>query len=100
MADLLDANVWIGLTSPLHSLHRRATHYWRDEVVGPVAFCRTTALGLVRVLSGKHSTGGVPLRFEEAWRSYLLWRADEGVVFLDEPSSVEQTLGSFIAATS
>ena len=62
--DLPDVNVWVAMTVPHHDLHPIASAYWIEESVEPIVFCRTTALGLVRVCSGKNATGGDALTVE------------------------------------
>jgi toxin-antitoxin system PIN domain toxin len=98
MPDLPDANVWIALTSAEHEFHQPASEYWIGEAEGPVAFCRTTALALTRILSNRHTLGGPPLPFAESWRRYRDWRGDSGITFFDEPSGVEEPLARFIHA--
>ena len=61
MADFPDVNVWVALTAEDHSLHQRADVYWRNEADRALWFCRTTALGLVRVTSQRHTFGGEPM---------------------------------------
>ncbi len=53
-------------------------------------------LGLIRVLSMRHSVGGEPLTFEEAWLRYENWRSDPEVVLFAEPSGVEQPFAHFV----
>ena len=95
--DLPDVNVWVAMTVPHHALHHAATNYWNEESVEPIVFCRTTALGLVRVCSGKNATGGNPLSIEESWRKYLRWRADEDVSLMGDPYRVDEELDRLIA---
>lgn len=94
--DFPDVNVWVAMTVPHHGLHRAADRYWNEESVEPIVFCRTTALGLVRVCSGKNAIGGEPLSVEDSWRKYLLWRSDEDVNFMEDPYRVDEELERLI----
>lgn len=70
MGDLLDVNVWVALTAIDHPLHPRAERYWMEEANPRLVFCRTTALGLVRITSQRHTFGGEPLSPPDAWANY------------------------------
>lgn len=94
--DLPDVNAWIAMSVDRHDHHKTAMEYWDQESVEPIVFCRTTTLGLVRVLSGRHAAGGDPLTLTEAWQTYLAWRADEDVDLWSEPGDVDRILGAFI----
>jgi hypothetical protein len=48
MVDLLDASVWVPLSAPDHVHHVRARRYCQTEASGAMAFCRVTALALLR----------------------------------------------------
>ena len=96
--DLPDINVWVAMTNPNHPLGVAANAYWTEESVEPIVFCRTTALGLVRVCAGGNATGGEPLTVKAAWQTYLHWRADEDVRLWSDPRDVESVLESFIAS--
>jgi uncharacterized protein len=92
MADFPDVNVWVALTAEDHVHHERAKVYWHNEANTRLAFCRTTAMGLVRVTSHQHTFGGRPLATEEAWNSYLLWRSQPEIELLHEPSGIEDMM--------
>jgi hypothetical protein len=51
MRDLLDSSVWLPLSAPDHVHYPRARRYWDDEAVDELAFCRVTALVLLRHLT-------------------------------------------------
>ena len=86
------------MTNPRHDLHAQADSYWVEESIEPIAFCRTTALGLVRVGSSRNAVGGEPLTIQESWAKYLQWRADPDVFLLDEPTGIENVLDQFVRA--
>ena len=92
MTDFPDVNVWIALTAEDHVHHARAEIYWRTEADARLSFCRTTALGLVRVISNPHTFGGHPLAPAEAWECYLRWRDRQEVDFLSEPPGIEDVM--------
>lgn len=92
MADFPDVNVWVALTAEDHIHHTRARDYWHDEADARLSFCRTTALGLVRVISHQHTFGGRPLSPDHAWNSYLQWRDQPVVDFLAEPPGIDSLI--------
>lgn len=96
MVDFLDVNAWVTLSTPVHPDHVRANRYWANEAADVVAFGRTTALGLVRVTTGKHAVGGTPLTLPHAWAVYRQWREESFVIFLEDPPAVEEILHTFI----
>jgi uncharacterized protein len=92
MADFPDVNVWIALTAEEHPFHQRADVYWRKEADRSLWFCRTTAMGLVRVTSQRHTFGGDPMTPSEAWENYSRWRARPEVDLLSEPAGIEAVM--------
>ena len=98
MLDLLDASVWIPLSAQDHVHHARALRYWENEASARVAFCRITALALLR-----HLTDGATMRHGvrtsgQAWEFYLEWLRLPEVDFLQEPRGVHERLGTFSRA--
>jgi toxin-antitoxin system PIN domain toxin len=93
--DLLDVNVWVALSILEHPHHEQAMTYWETQAASKVVFCRATALGFVRVCSGKNAVGGRPLPLSESWRHYQNWRKDERILLLEDPSGVEMVLSGF-----
>ena len=96
MNDLPDVNVWVALSVPEHPDHARAGRYWQSGSSETIAFCRVTALGLVRVCAGRHTVGGQGLPLREAWRHYQSWREDQAVVLIEEPRGVEKCLENLV----
>lgn len=82
MLDLLDASVWLSLSAPDHAHHGRARRYWEQEAAGRVAFCRITALTLLRHLSNPRVLGAAALDGAAAWRAMALWLALPEAVML------------------
>jgi toxin-antitoxin system PIN domain toxin len=78
--DLLDINVWLALAHTEHDHHKQALAYWQvEQEKGTLLwFCRTTMLGVIRLLSQKAVMGPSALSLKEAHTAYLH--------FLDTPS--------------
>jgi toxin-antitoxin system PIN domain toxin len=90
-----DVNVWIALTSDRHIHHPTAARWFEnlnDEA--RLAFCRITQLSLLRLLTTQAVMGPEVMTQSEAWRIYDGWLDDPRVVFLDEPSGLEQAFRS------
>lgn len=92
MLDLLDASVWLPLSVPDHVHHQRALQYWNEESSDKVAFCRMTALALLRHLTSKRILGDRALGGEVAWQALQTWLAVPAVAFLSEPAGVDEWL--------
>lgn len=100
MADLLDVNAWVALTTPEHVHHERATAYWSIEAQPPLLFNRTTALGLVRVTSKRNSLAGQPLSLSDAWAGFQILVESPHVQVAEDPSHCDEALGKLIATGS
>ena len=92
MADLLDGSVWLPLSAPDHVHHGRALRYWKEEAAGELAFCRVTALALLRHLTNPRILGDVALDGGAAWRALATWLAVPRVRLLSEPPGVDELL--------
>ena len=84
-----DVNVWLALVSHEH-VHSAIARCWWNATSGPIAFCRLSQLGLLRLLTTAAVMGNKPLSFDEAWRVYDGLLADERVVFSAEPSRTDR----------
>jgi toxin-antitoxin system PIN domain toxin len=84
-----DMNVWLALATPEH-VHAGAARRWWDEEAGPIAFCRLTQLGLLRLMTTAAVMDSKPLTMAEAWRVYDRFYDDDRVIFMGEPSEVEK----------
>ena len=97
--DLLDVNVWVGLCSAAHPFHDPAIRYWQSacETETHLWFCRTTMMGLVRVLSQPRAMGPNVLTLTQAMAMYRQWLNTPAVGLLADPPSlddaIEQILG-------
>jgi hypothetical protein len=95
-ADLPDVNVWLALSVADHPHHSVARRYWYKESAGHLAFCRVTALALLRLLTNNHVMAGAPLSTARAWEAYLGFRRLPEVVLASEPEGSEAVLGSWL----
>jgi len=98
MVDFPDVNVWVALSAVDHPLHGRAETYWRLEAHQTLLFCRTTALGLVRVTSQRHTFGGDPMTPAEAWENYRRWRARSEIELFADPPGIEEVIAEWCKA--
>lgn len=92
MPDLLDASVWLPLSVPDHVHHARALQYWREEASEEMAFCRITALALLRHLTNPRIVGPGALDGTGAWRALKAWLSQAGVRIRDEPAALDEWL--------
>ncbi len=93
MPDLLDASVWLALSAQDHVHHRRAVQYWNEEAADELAFCRVTALALLRHLTSPRILGEAALDGAAAWRALQTWLAVPRVTLLGEPATIDEWLG-------
>ena len=115
--DLLDVNVWIALAQPQHANHLQAKAYWEktlarfaqenavlqgaQAVPSKLYFCRTSMLGMVRVLSQTSSVYGKHISFHEAFSVYERFRLTEEVDFAHENLvNVDAVLSGLLATHS
>jgi len=96
---LPDVNVWLALISMRH-IHNRVAVGWLAQCGGdPLAFCRVSQMGLLRLLTNKHVMGVDVLRPGEAWRAYEGIMRDSRMRFVDEPSGFEAIWKSLMKAS-
>lgn len=93
MRDLLDSSVWLPLSAPDHVHYQRARRYWDDEAAEELAFCRVTALALLRHLTNARILGEVVLDGGAAWRALQNWLAQPQITLLQEPPGLDELLG-------
>lgn len=96
MIDLPDINVWFARGMEDHPHHERAARYWREEAAERIAFCRVTALGLVRLSINAGPMGGSPLSVPQAWSAYQSILALPEVYLAPEPATCEAVLDDWI----
>jgi toxin-antitoxin system PIN domain toxin len=95
MRDLLDASVWLPLSVPDHAHYPRARRYWDDESASELAFCRVTALALLRHLTNPRILGDVALDGRAAWQALETWLALPHVTLLAEPPGLDELLAQW-----
>jgi uncharacterized protein len=92
MRDLLDASVWLPLSAPDHVHYARARRYWDHEAGQELAFCRVTALALLRHLTNSRILGEVALDGAAAWHALRTWLALPQVTFIGESAGIDELL--------
>jgi hypothetical protein len=105
--DLPDINVWLALAVQEHPHHAAARRYWDEFQQAQQAaphgadmlwFCRTTMLGLVRLLCQPKVVGEGALTLSKAFALYQQFRALPGVGLLQEPPACEVRLQAWVTA--
>jgi len=103
VGDLPDLNVWLALVVAEHPHHAAARRYWDETRLGPavvgpqVWFCRSTMLGLVRLLSQPKVMGDGALALGEAHAIYLQLRRTSGVGFVPDTEVADAPLSQRLA---
>ena len=87
-ADLLDVNVWLALAHVQHPHHTAAKQYWLDAAV-PMAFCRTSMQGFLRLVTQAKVMGSAVHTPTEAWSIYTAHLASGRSVLLPEPDGLD-----------
>lgn len=95
MRDLLDASVWLPLSAPEHVHYLRARRYWDEESASELAFCRITALALLRHLTNARILGHGALDGGAAWQALETWLAVPQITFLAEPPGLDELLAQW-----
>lgn len=100
--DLLDLNVWLALVVADHPHHAAVRHYWDQQqatpALGPrVWFCRSTMLGLVRLLTQPKLMGDGVLGLPQAQAIYQQLRQADGVGFVGDTESADALLARWVA---
>jgi len=95
MRDLLDASVWLPLCAPEHVHYLRARRYWDEESASELAFCRVTALALLRHLTNARILGNAALDGGAAWRALETWLALPQIILLAEPPGLDELLAQW-----
>lgn len=87
-ADLLDVNVWLALAHVHHPHHAAARQYWASATV-PLAFCRTTMQGFLRLVTQPAVMGNAVHTPPEAWSIYTAHLHSGRSVLLPEPDGID-----------
>ncbi len=100
--DLPDVNVWLALCSAAHPFHAKAMQYWQSacETATPLWFCRTTMMGMVRLLAQPKVMGPNVLSLSQAMGLYRQWLATPGVELWLESPGLDATLAHLLARSA
>jgi len=85
-----DVNVWLALATAEH-IHAGAARRWWEAETGLIAFCRTTQMGFLRLMTTAAAMDGKPLTTAEAWSVHDRLFEDDRVLFVTEPTGIEST---------
>ncbi|MDQ2875774.1 MAG: VapC toxin family PIN domain ribonuclease [Actinomycetota bacterium] len=85
---VLDVGVWLAAAWGRH-LHHRAAADWLDQQEDDLALCRVTQMSLLRLLSNPAVMDQDVVSRAAAWRLIDQFRADERVVWAEEPPNLE-----------
>lgn len=99
MIDLPDINVWLALIDQRHVQHQAARRYWETQRAETLAFCRVTALGLMRLSTHARLLAN-PLSPQEAWAIYRQFLAIPILRFLGEPAGLDDHFQALTCAPS
>ena len=96
--DLLDVNVWVSLCSAAHPFHAEAMRYWESACAAetPLWFCRTTMMGLVRLLSQPRAMGPNVLNLTQAMAMYRQWLETPAVGLLADPPGLDDAISQLL----
>lgn len=105
VGDLPDINVWLALAVQEHRHHAAAQRYWTNLQIEHVHtlgaymwFCRTTMLGLVRLLCQPKAVGPGAVGLRAAWDLYQQYRARQQVGMVTDGGRCDTTLQALLAS--
>jgi toxin-antitoxin system PIN domain toxin len=85
---LVDVGVWLAAVWGRHA-HYPVASDWFNREADDLVFCRVTQMGLLRLLSNHAIMGGDAVDRSQAWRLFDQLRADERVLWADEPDELD-----------
>ena len=96
--DLPDLNVWLALSHTGHPFYAQATAYWEQACAEQTRlwFCRTTMLGLVRLLAQPRVMDRAVLALPQALAVYHSWLDVPLVGLLPDPLGADQQLEALV----
>jgi toxin-antitoxin system PIN domain toxin len=105
--DLPDINIWLALAIEEHPHHARARAYWQQTQADNaptfatagkpfIWFCRTTMLGMVRLLCQPKAVGAGALDLTAAWHLYQQYRALPQIGLQADPADCESQLSTLL----
>jgi toxin-antitoxin system PIN domain toxin len=95
-----DVNVWLALMMEDHIHRRAAVRWWESTTSSRIAFCRSTQVSVLRVLTTAAAMNGKPLTMAEAWAAHDRLFADDRVCFLPEPADLEDEFRKLACLTT
>ena len=87
-ADLLDVNVWLALAHVHHPHHAAARRYWTASAV-PMAFCRVSMQGFLRLVTQPAVMGSAVHTPAEAWDIYSAHLSTGRSGLISEPDDID-----------
>jgi toxin-antitoxin system PIN domain toxin len=91
---LVDINVWIALINGNHVHHPLAAQFWQHETQ-PLAFCRVTQLGFLRLTTNKLVMNDTPFTPKQAWAAYEELQNNPRIVFCEESATLDAQFKRF-----
>jgi len=85
---LVEVGVWLAAVWGRH-VHHPVTADWFGNESDDILFCRVTQMGLLRLLSNPVLMGDDAIDRSQAWRTFDQLRADERVLWADEPAELD-----------
>ncbi len=86
-----DVNVWVALSDEGHRHSREAWDWLRLlPVKSQLILCRTTQVGLLRLLTNQSVMGTETKTLGEAWAIHDQWLEDPRVAFFPEPRNLDK----------
>ena len=85
---LVDVGLWLAAVWGRH-VHHPVAADWFGREAEDVLFCRVTQMGLLRLLSNPAIMGDDAIDRSQAWRTFDQLRADERVLWADEPAELD-----------
>jgi uncharacterized protein len=106
--DLPDINIWLALAIEEHPHHALARAYWQQTQTDNAStfattgapfiwFCRTTMLGMVRLLCQPKAVGAGALGLNAAWHLYQQYRALPQIGLQADTADCESHLSTLLA---
>ena len=92
--DLLDVNLWLALEVGTHIHHERVADWFRTRETRPMAFCRITQVGFLRLLTNPKVMREDVKTPAVAWATYHAIRASSDAIWVEEPAGLENCWSS------
>ena len=87
--NFLDANVWLALLWSRHIHSEKAREWFERSSEEKFLFCRITQITVLRLLTTATVMGRDVKQMAEAWDLWDKVCADDRIVFLSEPETIE-----------